>query len=103
MPISQELLDQAEQMAKAAKPITRIAEILGVDYYEILDYLYSIGAYSWRGAKGIVTRRLQSLVAESNQTRRQQLADEAQHMVGYLYDQGTSQAQTLDKVKKALE
>ena len=53
MPISQELLDQAEEMAKAAKPITRIVETIGGDYDEIWQYLNSIGAYSWQGAKGI--------------------------------------------------
>ena len=103
MPIPQNILDKAEQMARAAKPISRIVDSLGVDYDEIWIYLNSIGAYSWIGAKSIITRRLKSLVAENSRARRQDLADEAHHMVDYLYYQGVRQARVLDKVKKALE
>ena len=103
MPIAQELLDQAEEMARAAKPISKIRETLHVDYDEIWGYLNSIGAYSWIGAKRIVSRRLKSLVAETDRARRQELADEAGHMVDYLYYQGVKQARVPEKVKKALE
>jgi len=103
MPISQELLDQAEQLARAGKPISKIQEVLQVDYDEIWAYLNSIGAYSWIGAKSIITRRLKSLVADTDRARRQDLVHEAQHMVDYLYYQGVEQASVLDKVKKALE
>jgi len=101
--LSQELFDRAEQMARDGKAITKIQETLHVDYDEIWVYLNSIGAYSWIGAKSIITRRLNSLVAETDRARRQELADEAKHMVDYLYYQGVEQASILDKVKKALE
>ena len=103
MPIPQRLLDKAEQMARQGKPITKIQEKLNVENYdEIWAYLNSIGAYSWIGAKSIVTRRLKSLVVEPKRARRQELADEARHMVDYLYYQGVDQARILGKVKKAL-
>jgi len=103
MPIPQRLLDKAEQMARQGKPITKIQEKLNVENYdELWDYLNSIGAYSWIGAKSIVTRRLKSLVVEPKRARRQELADEARHMVDYLYYQGVDQARILGKVKKAL-
>lgn len=103
MPIPQELLDRAEQMARDGKPISKIQETLHADYNEIWAYLNSIGAYSWIGAKRIITLRLRSLVAETDRARRQELADEARHMVDYLYYQGVKQARILDKVKRALE
>ena len=103
MTIPQVILDKAEQMARAGKPISKIVESLGVDYDDIWGYLNSIGAYSWIGAKSIITRRLKSLVAENNRPRRQDLAREARHMVNYLYYQGVEQARILDKVKKAVE
>ncbi len=79
---------QAEQMARDGKPISKIRDVLQVDYDTIWAYLNSRGAYSWIGAKSIVTRRLKSLVAESDKAGRQDLADEARHMVDYLYYQG---------------
>ena len=103
MTIPQETLDEAEQMARAGKMISKIAYTLEVNYNEIKDYLYSIGVYSWLGAKGIITRRLKSLVVENNRARRQELANEANEMVDYLYYQGITQAKTLDKVKKAIK
>ena len=103
MPISQEKLDQAEQMARAAKPISKIQEILREDYDELWDYLSSIEAYSWVGAKRITTRRLKSLVTETDRKKRQELADEARYYVDYLYYQGVEQAKIIDKVKRALE
>jgi len=103
MPIPQRLLDKAEQMARQGRPITKIQEKLNVgNYDELWDYLNSIGAYSWRGAKSIITRRLRSLVFATRRDRRQELADEARHMVDYLYYQGVEQARILSKVKKAL-
>jgi len=101
--LSKELRNQAEQMARDGKPISKIQETLHVDYDEIWTYLNSIGAYSWIGAKSITTRRLKSLVTETDRSRRQELADEARHMVDYLYYQGLRQGKMLDKVKKALE
>ncbi len=103
MTMPQELLDQAEQMARDGKPITKIQEILGGNYDEIWTHLNSVGAYSWIGAKSIITRRLKSLVVESDRARRQELANEAKHMVDYLYYQGVEQAGILGKVKKALQ
>ncbi len=100
--LSKELLDRAEQMARDGKPISKIQETLHADYDEIWAYLNSIGAYSWIGAKSIVTRRLKSMVVEPKRARRQELADEARHMVDYLYYQGVEQARILGKVKKAL-
>jgi hypothetical protein len=94
---------QAGQMARDGKPITKIRDVLQLDYDIIWAYLNSVGAYSWIGAKSIVTRRLKSLVSESDRTRRQDLADDASHMVDYLYYQGVRQGKTLEKVKKALE
>lgn len=35
MTIPRETLDEAEELARAAKPISRIVDILGVDYDEI--------------------------------------------------------------------
>ena len=103
MPIPQELLDKAEEMARAGKPISKIVKALQVDYDELWQYLKSIEAYSWQGAKSIVTRRLKSLATEGNQRRREELAGEAKHMADYLYDHGVAQARKIEKVKKALE
>jgi len=55
--LNKELRNQAEQMARDGKPISKIQETLHVDYDEIWTYLNSIGAYSWIGAKSITTRR----------------------------------------------
>ena len=103
MPIPKRLLNEAEKMARQGRPITQIQEKLKVENYdELWDYLNSVEAYSWRGAKTIITRRLRSLVFATRRERRQVLADEAQHMVDYLYYQGVEQSRTLAKVKKAL-
>ncbi len=103
MPIPKRLLNKAEQMARQGRPITQIQEKLNVENYdELWDYLNSVEAYSWRGAKTIITRRLRSLVFATRRERRQELAEEARHMVDYLYYQGVEQSRILAKVKKAL-
>ena len=95
--------NQAVAMARNGKTVAQIERDLGVDYWAIWDHIRSVGAYSWQGAKWIITRRLNSLVRENGKTQRKELAEETKEMVDYLYYQGRRLGRTLDRVKKTVE
>ena len=93
---------QAEQMARNGKTIADIHTALGVDYWEVWEHVTSVRAYSWQGAKSIITRRLNSLVRANNSQRRRDLAKEAREYVDYLYYEGKRLGGALERVRKAL-
>ena len=93
---------QAEQMARNGTTIADIHAALGVDYWDVWEHVTSVRAYSWQGAKSIVTRRLNSLVKVSNSQKRRDLAKEAAEYVDYLYYEGKRPADTLKRVRRAV-
>ena len=95
--------NQAVAMARNGKTVAQIERDLGVDYWDIWEHIRSVGAYSWQGAKWIITRRLNSLVRENSKTRRKKLAEEANEMVEYLYYQGRRLGRMVDRVKRVVE
>ncbi len=81
--------DRAVQMARNGDTISRIHRELKVDWYEVWTHVKSAEETewtTWRGAKWIVTNRLNRLVKKQDQDKRQKLRDEANECVNYLND-----------------
>ena len=93
---------QAEQMALDGTTIADIHTALGIDYWEVWEHVTSVRAYSWQGAKSIVTRRLNSLGRAGDSKKRRALAKEAGEYVDYLYCEGKRLANTLKRVRRAV-
>ena len=90
-------MHKAEQMAHQGKTIVQICNELDVDWKEVSNYLHSVDARSWQGAKQVITRRLKRLVKENNQSAREKLADEADMWINYLYYDGKRLSRQVDR------
>ena len=91
-------VDKVKQMAEEGHTIAQISKELGLDYWTVWDH-----ARSWRGAKWMITNRLNRLVKEKDQAERQKLRDEANECVKYLYDAGQRLGRKVDQARKTLD
>ena len=94
--------DKIMQMVGAGKTIVQICNELGLDWQEVSNYVHSVDARSWRGAKQVISRRLKRLVTENDLAKRKQLSDEADRWVAYLYESGKHLGGRVDRARKAL-
>lgn len=90
------------QLARDGKPITHMAQQLGLDYAVVQAYLWQSGTLPWQGAKSIVSRRLQSLRTATKRQDRDTLVNDAKEQVDYLYYAACQLRAQLEKVKKSL-
>ena len=95
-----ELTEKAKQLAQAGRTITEISEELGITWGEARSLLPNS---SWQGAKTRTTRRLKRLAKETDQSKREKLADEADKYVDFLYDAAKHLREQVDGVRKALD
>ena len=96
-------MERAEKMARDGKDIVEISRELGVEWSEVSDYVRSVHARSWRGAKKLITHRLKRLTKEKDQSTREQLADEAARWINYLYYEGKRMSRQVERARKELD
>ena len=66
-----------QELASQGKTIVQICRALGLDWREVRSYLHTVDKRSWRGAKVVITNRLNMLAKEGDPAKREQLAAEA--------------------------
>ena len=99
------MLDMAVQMARDGKSIADIHTDLGLDYWEVWNHIRTSGGTdfsSWRGAKWIVTHRLNLLVKEKDPSKRQELSDQAKECAKYIYEEGQRLSRKIHRARKEL-
>ena len=99
-------LDQAAAMARNGKTIVTIHKELDLDYWEVWDYVRNSQGTkfsSWHGAKWIITHRLNRLVNEKDQAKRQQLRNQAAECVNYLYSEAKRLSRKNEAARRILE
>ena len=93
---------KAEQMAKSGKTIASISKDLGVAYWDVHSHVTSVHALSWIGAKKSITNRLNLLKRENDRAKREQLIDEADKCINYLYGEAKNMRGRVERARKAL-
>ena len=92
------LKQQVRQLAREGRTISSISRQLGITWGEAAGY-----TTSWRGAKVRITNRLNRLARESDQSKREKLADDADLYVDFLYDAAKHLRAQVDQARKALD
>ena len=90
-------IEKAKQLANEGKTIAQISEELEVDYWLLWSHVRS-----WQGTKQIITRRLNRLINEQDQSARKQLVSEVVECVDYFYYQGKRLGSQVERARKVL-
>ncbi len=94
--------EQAVLMAKNGYTIVRICKELDVDWSEVRGHLEAVGIKGFRGAKVVITNRLNALKTEADEKKRARLAAEADRWVDYLYYEASRLSRNVDSARNAL-
>lgn len=88
------------QLAREGKQISKIwsEDFPNYDYWEIYGEVYGAGERSARGARKIISNRLKKL-ADSPKNEQQDLINEINDLVWYLYERYKENQQKLDKIR----
>ena len=92
-------IDSIKQMAGRGQSIGKISKELKLDYWLVWKY----AERSWQGTKTVITRRLNLLVKEQNQSAREEMVSEVRECVDYLYYQGKHLGDQVGRARKALD
>lgn len=105
MEISQADRSRILHLVQEGKQISKIAEedFPNLDYWEIYWVAWEGGERSARGAKRMITRRLNLLVGAGRREDRERLIDEIGDLVSNLYRNHRKSAEKIDKIRKALQ
>ncbi len=96
----EDLREKVNKMALGGMIITKISKELGIGWNEARSYLT---VSSWRGAKVKLTNRLRKLATESSETKRKDMADDADKYADFLYDAAKHLRGQVDGARKALD
>ena len=104
MTISQADQKRIARLVQEGKPLSKIAEedFPDLDYWAIYWSAWHGGERSARGAKKMITSRLNLLIEAGRKEDRQSLIDEIADLVSYLYRNHKMNSEKLDKIRKAL-
>ena len=90
-------IERAKQMAGEGQTIAQISRELGVDYWLVWNHVRSL-----QGTKWVITRRLNRLAKEQDQSAREQMVTEVDECVDYLYDQLKRLGRRIDRARQSL-
>ena len=93
-----ELRTQVKKMALEGKTITFISSELGISWSEARSY-----TPGWRGAKVKLTNRLNKLMSEPDQAKREKMAREADNYADFLFDAAKHLRSQVDAARRALD
>ncbi len=94
--------DIAVQMATEGKSIVFISKELGLEWSEVSECLRSAGVHAFIGAKQKITYRLNRLKRENDPDKREQLVNEVNDLINYIYYSGKDMGRVIDRARKAL-
>ena len=95
--------EKIELMAKNGKTIVQICRELDLEWRDVQKFLHSVDLKSWNGAKKVITLRLNRLVNENDPSKREKLAEEADIWIDYLYENGKSLRDKVERARKAMD
>ena len=87
------------RMAREGKSITKISENLGVEYWEVWEYVRGTQRTKWSGwlgAKRYITKRLDQIAASNDLDDRNRLKGELADAINYLYYAGKKLGKKID-------
>ncbi|MFC1914776.1 hypothetical protein ACFLWK_00770 [Chloroflexota bacterium] len=92
-----------KNLTKEGKQISRIVEedFPEYDYWDVYSEVYGAGEQSAQGVKWMITNRLNQLVAADSRDR-QDIINELNELVWYLYDNYRSNQRKLDSIRQVL-
>jgi epoxyqueuosine reductase QueG len=96
-------MEKVEQMVKEGKTIVQICKDLDMEWKDVSKFLHSVDKKSWRGAKHVISLRLNRLKKEKDESERGKLAEEAAKWIDYLYEDGKRLSRQADQARRAME
>ncbi|MFQ6030423.1 MAG: hypothetical protein ACE5Q6_23355 [Dehalococcoidia bacterium] len=93
----------AEESARGGMTIAEISRRLNVNYWKVYVYVNSVGAFSWRGSRTIINRRLRRLASEPDPEARKQLLEDLSESIGYIYEEARTLSGKLLQVRDVLD
>ena len=97
--------DKAAAMAREGSTIPKIAKEIGVDYWDVCNHVRNAQGtefVGWRGAKWMITHRLNLLVKENDADKRKVLKGQVATCSDYLYKEGQRLGRKIESARKAL-
>ncbi|OGO04822.1 MAG: hypothetical protein A2Y91_06100 [Chloroflexi bacterium RBG_13_54_8] len=105
MQFSDKQKKKIERMIMKGEKMEAIAKEIGgsCTWQDIQEYCWDSGAMSWQGSKKMITNRLNKFKTTTIQADRQQLADEIDESVSYLYYCAKQMRERILAVENALQ
>ena len=94
--------DKAVALAREGNNVPTIAKALGQEYWDVWNHVRNAEGMEfvgWRGAKWMITNRLNKLVREKDPDKRKLLKNEAAECANYLYKHGQSLSKKIERVR----
>ena len=103
MAIPKKDANRMKNLAREGKQISKIAveDFPEYDYWDVYSEVYGAGEQSAQGVKWMITNRLNQLVAADSRDR-QDIINELNELVWYLYDNYRSNQRKLDSIRQVL-
>ena len=97
--------EKIEQMIMKGEKMENIAKEIGGNctWQDIQQYCWESGAMSWQGSKTMISNRLKRFRDATKQANREQLADEIEKSVSYLYYCAKQMRERIMAVERALQ
>jgi thiamine pyrophosphate-dependent acetolactate synthase large subunit-like protein len=95
--------EKIELMVKQGKTIVQICKELDLEWKDVAKFLHSVDMKSWNGAKQVITRRLNRLKTEKDESAREKLAEEAAKWIAYLHADGKRLSRQVDRARQAMD
>lgn len=103
MAIPKKDADRMKNLVKEGKQISKIVaeDFPQYDYWDVYSQIYGSGEQSAQGVKWMITNRLNQLV-QANAQKRQDIIDELNDLILYLYNNYKSNQNKLDSIRQIL-
>jgi hypothetical protein len=103
MAVTKKDAETIRNLVKEGKRITRIVrdDFPEYDYWEVYSTAYGAGERGAQGVKRMITNRL-NVLCEVNKDERQNIIDELDDLIWYLYNNFKTNQGKLDSIRQAL-
>jgi len=103
MAIPKKDANRMKNLAREGKQISKISaeDFPEYDYWDVYSEVYGAGEQSAQGVKWMITNRLNQLVA-ANSRDKQDIIDELNELIWYLYENYRSNQKKLDNIRQIL-
>ena len=96
--------DAIKRLAKEGKQISKIYynDFPEHDYWDIYNVVYDSGGRSARGAKTVISRRLNQMINARRKDKREEIIDEINDLVWHLYSSLKVSQKKLEGIREIL-